>query len=247
VIYRDIPRPSRCRMANQSPKGKNTWFKRDKWWSQSHGFTSISRHRNPSKRKDHLIRPTIPSIFCNQLLNCVRSPFGVVSSFMQITPDLIRPGSLKKFIRSILWELPTICPISWVGTVRLFYSDIYSIFWRDFPVIRKKYFLTQLTQFWGESQKPLWMLRSGTGWRDWCRSPHTQIIIIHKANPRLSFFVLPGSGTAMLNPRWTSSTWHYFVDEYMRQPLLMKLSIIKRDENCLSSDIVSIALAWVTS
>jgi hypothetical protein len=53
-------------------------------------------------------------------------------------------------------------------------------------------------------QKPLWMSRSGTGWRDWLESPHTKIIIIHKVNPGLFIFVRSRSGTGMLNPRWTS-------------------------------------------
>jgi hypothetical protein len=80
------------------------WLATAKWWWQLHGFTAVSRYRNPSKR-NRLIQPTILSNFGNQFLNYVQSPFGVVSSFIRAIPYPIQPDSLKNWIGKILGEL----------------------------------------------------------------------------------------------------------------------------------------------
>jgi hypothetical protein len=91
--------------------------------------------------------------------------------------------------------------LSWFGTIRLFYSDMWNIVWMDIRILQKMYFLTQFTQFWEESQKLHWKPSSGTGWNDWFGSLHTKLIIVHKVNPTDLLFAQSRSGTEMLNLR----------------------------------------------
>jgi hypothetical protein len=132
------------------------------------------------------MRPIISNIFCNQFLNCVRNPFGIVSSFMQTMSDLIHPGSLKIFMSRILWESHLIHL-----TLLTEHRHIFSI--RICEVLSDETFrsfgISTSSRNSQTFQKSLWMPHSGTGWIDWFESPHTKVITIHKVNPDLFIYL----------------------------------------------------------
>jgi hypothetical protein len=131
-------------MANHFLKWKNIWFK-----LENDGHNRIDSHwfhvtEIFPKRKlfnvTHYIELVVQSIL-ELRLESVRRLFVIYA-------DNVRPHTARQsqeFYEQNCWELPISALLSWFGTVRFFYSDMWKFVWRNISIFRKKLFLMQFT------------------------------------------------------------------------------------------------------
>jgi hypothetical protein len=72
-ISQQITTLSGCRRTNHPRKWQSKWYKRERWWSQSHGIFSIFTLSKFFQEHRHLVRTIKSNIFCSQFLSFVHN------------------------------------------------------------------------------------------------------------------------------------------------------------------------------